>query len=93
MPGQLIHADVDAYGYCYDGLQVGIHAYECGADALLAYGNEEVGDECGAYDEEGEFGEVCGGELTGVECCQFGCSPRQGEECGEEEYPLCEGDD
>ena len=61
MPGKQVHTYIYTDGYRYDGLQVGVHAYECGADALLTYRYEEVGDECSAYDEECEFSKICRG--------------------------------
>ena len=52
MPAEGVHAYVDAYGYGNDGLHIGVHTHECWAYALLANGNEQIGDEGGKDDEE-----------------------------------------
>lgn len=52
LPAEGVHAYVDAYGYGNDGLHIGVHAHERRAYALLANGNEQIGDEGGKDDEE-----------------------------------------
>lgn len=45
LPAEVVEADCDADDGGEDGLQVGVHAHEGGADALLAVGDEEIGEE------------------------------------------------
>lgn len=51
LPTEGVHAYINAYGYGDDGLHVGVHAHKGRTDALLTYGDEEVGDKGGANDE------------------------------------------
>ena len=55
LPTERIHAYPNADGNSYDGLHVGVHAYQGRADTFLSQWKEEVGDEGGAHDEECQF--------------------------------------
>lgn len=92
MPTEGIHAENDADGGGNDGLHVGVHAHKGRTDALLTYGDEEVGDKGGANDEVSQLRHVGGGEGAIIEGKDLLSCKRQGEKCGEKEYPLHERD-
>ena len=58
LPAERIHTYPNADGDGYDGLHVGIHAHQGRADAFLSQRDEEVGDEGGAHNQEGQFPQV-----------------------------------
>ena len=62
LPTEGVHSQADADGGGDDGLHVGVHAYQCGTDALLTNGDEEVSDESGAHDEVGQLEQEGAGE-------------------------------
>ena len=56
LPCQAVHADTDADHNGDDGLHIRVHADQRRTDTFLSYRNEKIGDECGAHDEESQFG-------------------------------------
>lgn len=56
LPCQAVHADTDADHDGDDGLHIRVHADQRRTDTFLSYRDEEIGDECGAHDEESQFG-------------------------------------
>ena len=76
-PGEAVHADGDAHGRRDDGLQVAVHAHQCGADALLPQRDEEVGDEGGKEDEVAHLPPHFGWHGTIVEGDHLACREGQ----------------
>ena len=86
LPGQAVHTDADADDYGNDGLHIRVHTDQCRTDALLPQRNEEISDECGAYDEESQLRQIRPREAACVQFPEFDASPRQGHYRGEKEY-------
>ena len=59
LPGEGVHSDGDAYDYCYDRLDVAIHADQGWTDPFLRHRDQKVCDEGGAYDQICEFCVLC----------------------------------
>ena len=60
LPGQGVHADTDADYDGYDRLDITVHAHKGRSDAFLTEWYEKIGNECGAYNKIGQFGQLDG---------------------------------
>ena len=87
-----IHAQGNAYNAGNDGLEVVVHAHQCGADALLADGDEEVGHKGGKEDEVGHFPPHLGRDGGKVGVDESFDGEWQDDEEGKEEHPFHERD-
>ena len=93
LPTERVHPYINADDNSNNGLEVGIHTHQRGADAFLPQRDEEVGDEGRAHDEEAQLPQVDARKLAIVEGEQFATSQGKGEGRGEQEDPFHECDD
>ncbi len=91
LPGEDVETGDDAHDGGDDGLEIGIHAHQRGADALLAEWDEEVSDKGGEENEKSDFPEHVVRKRREIGRDQFPGGERQREQQREKEGPLHEG--